>query len=346
MGQAAGQKMKILIIGGTGFISGKMTEKLLARGHEVTLFNRGKSNLSQKDVDGLSHIYGDRNDPSALKHAAEMNSFDIVYDMIAYQPEESKSAIDAFKGRTGRFVHCSTISVYMVSNEVTLPITEDQDKRPLMEYFPRNPFGMQYGIDKRKCEDVLWEHHDSKDFPVTIVRPTFVSGPSDPAKRDYFWIQRILDSKPLLVPGTGEFRFQQIYIDDCAEIFCRVIETDISIGEAYNAAAEEAFTLNEYLHNIAAILNMKTELVHIDQKEFDSLDISYSPQGDVFPFNTRRDTVFSLEKVKKHLDYKSTPFNEWMKKTIDWFNTVYNKPSTGYEDRHKESKITNSLMNK
>jgi nucleoside-diphosphate-sugar epimerase len=331
--------MKILIIGGTGFISSSMTRKFLDKGYDVTLFNRGNKRNKFNGSERLKFIYGDRDDKKSLEKAAQSSDYDAVYDMIAYTPEQSETAVEIFRGRTGRFIHCSTISVYMISDEVILPVTEDQDKKPVMEYFHRNPFGMQYGIDKRKCEEVLWEKHDRKDFPVTTVRPTFISGPEDPAKRDYFWIQRILDGRPLLVPGTGEYVFQQIYVEDCAEIFCRVIENDVSVGEAYNAAAEEIFTLNDYLKKLAGMLERENDLVHLDQAEFDKLDISYSDKGDVFPFNTRKDAVFSLAKTKQHLGYRSIPFEDWMKKTIDWFVNVYKKPSTGYEHREKEIEI-------
>lgn len=342
MEQAAGNKMKILILGGTGFISSSIARKFLLRGHEVTLFNRGKHHADLPDSSKLHYFTGDRDNENSLRKAASSDIFDVVYDMIAYTPDQAEKAVKAFKGETGRFIFCSTASVYMVSDKVDIPVTEDQDKRPIMEFFPRNPFGMQYGIDKRKCEDVIWKSYDKENFPVTVVRPIFVSGPRDPAKRDFFWIQRIADGGPLLVPGTGNYRFQEIYIEDCSEIFCRTVETDISIGEAYNAAAEETFTLNEYLAQLSRLLNKEPELYYLDQEKFDKLDISYSPNGDVFTFNTRRDAVLSLDKVKQHLNYKSTPFKDWMNKTVQWFFNSGIK-SVGYENRQEELKIIKSI---
>jgi nucleoside-diphosphate-sugar epimerase len=345
MEQTAGKNMKILVIGGTGFISSSMTRKLLERGHTVTLFNRGKSKKTL-DHPALNYFSGNRDNIKDLRSAAGSDNFDVVYDMVAYTPDQSKQAAEVFKDNTSRFIHCSTISVYMISNEVTIPITEDQDRAPIMEYNKRNPFGMDYGINKRKCEEVLWNYHDKNSFPVTAVRPTFVCGPGDPAHRDYFWIERILDGKPLLVPGTGEYKFQHIFVEDCAEIFCNIIESDRSIGESYNAASEEVFTLNSYLHSLAGLLNKNIDVVHMEQKEFDELKISSSLKGDVFPFNPRRDTVFSLDKVKEHLNYTSTPFNQWMPGTIDWYKMNYKKHSAGYEYRDKEIKVIEKLKQK
>ena len=335
--------MKILIIGGTGFISSKLVEKLLSKGHKLTLLNRGKTKNELLNHPNLNFAFGDRNDTKILSDLASKHKFDVVYDMIAYDEKDSKTAIDAFKNRIGRFIHCSTISVYMLAKEVKLPVTEDQINLPLMKEFKRSPFGWDYGINKIKCENVLWKHHDEKSFPVSMLRPTYVSGPKDPARRDWFWIERILDGKPLLVPGDGNFIFQQVYIEDVAEAFCKVIETEKSIGEAYNVAGEESFTLNEYLLRLMKLLDKHSDVFHIDQKEFDNLAISYSPEGDVFTFNTRRDIVFSLKKIKEHLGYTTTPFDEYMKTTINWFLNEHKNHSTGYSGRDEEIKIINSL---
>jgi dTDP-glucose 4,6-dehydratase len=328
--------MNIFIIGGTGFISSSLVKKLLINKHQVTLFTRGKSTNHFGNSPNLTLVYGNRDNETSIRNAVEGKTFDVVLDMIAYLPEQSESAFRVFNKKTGRFIHCSTISVYMVSYDVKIPITEDQDHFPVMEYFPRNPFGMDYGLSKRQCEDILWKNHDIKSFPVTMLRPTFVSGPGDPAKRDFFWIERMLDGQPLLIPGTGEHKFQQVFVEDVAEAFSKVIEIDKTIGQAYNVAAEEVFTLNEYLYVLSELLNKKPDIHHINQTKFDSLDISYSDKGDVFPFNTRRDAVFSLEKIKQDINYHSTPFNLWMQKTIDWFVNNYKGHSTGYKDREEE----------
>ncbi|MEO8398882.1 MAG: NAD-dependent epimerase/dehydratase family protein [Ignavibacteriaceae bacterium] len=335
--------MKIFIIGGTGFLSSRLTKKLLEKGHKVTLFNRGKTKNNFNNSAKLKIINGDRTNYTSLNNAVKNKTFDIVYDMIAYNENESLEAVNIFKDKIGRFIHCSTVSVYMISDDLNLPITEDQHNKPLMEYFPRNPFGMDYGINKRNCERVLWENHNDNSFPISMLRPTFISGPGDPAKRDYFWIERILDGGPLLVPGEGNYKFQQVLVDDAADAFVKIIETDKSIGQAYSVASEDVMTLNEYLQKLMNLLN-KTEPFHISQKSFDELDISYSNEGDVFPFNTRRNAVFSLEKIKKDLNYSSTPFNEWMPETIDWFINKYQKHSNGYENRDKELNIINEKI--
>ena len=330
--------MRIFVVGGTGFISGRLVDRLVELGHTVTVFTRGKTPVSSQSARRLTITHGDRTDDESLRAAVNRQTFDVVYDMVAYDGKDSGTAVDVFRGRVGRFVHCSTISVYMVSNEVQCPITEDQDCGPLMPHWPRNPFGMDYGIGKRACEDVLWSAHDAGGFPVTMIRPTYVSGPGDPVRRDHFWIQRILDGGPLLVPGTGDFAFQQVFIDDVVQAFVRILDHPASIGKAYNVAAEEIYSLNDYLAQLAELLGHQPELIHMEQAAFDRLPISSSGEGDVFPFNTRQTAIFSLERISRDLGYRSTPFDDWMTRTIEWYQALQ-RDSIGYEHRGREIEI-------
>ena len=227
----------------------------------------------------------------------------------------------------------------MVSEEVRCPISEYQDKLPLMPHWPRNPFGMDYGINKRLCEDVLWEAHEDGVLDVSMLRPTFVCGPEDPGIRDWFWIQRILDGGPLLVPGSGDHAFQVVYIDDLARAVADLVEAGESSGRAYNVAGEDILTLNEYLRRLGALLQRDVEIVNVDQDVFDRLPFSTHPRGDVFPFNTRRTAVFKLDRIKHDLGYRCTSFEDWIVPTIDWYRNTYGADSLGYERRRDETQF-------
>lgn len=331
--------MNVFVIGGTGFISGALVRRLLKDGHRVTTFTRGRT-LSTARHERLVETYGDRRRRSDLERASGSATYDAVFDVIAYEPEESELAAEVFHGKTGRFIHCSTISVYMVSDEVRCPITEDQDRLPEMKRrFTHDAFGHQYGLNKRRCEDVLWSRHDPKTFPVTMLRPTYVSGPADPTRRDWFWIERILDGRPLLIPGSGDHTFQSIYVEDLAHLFVDLLDRPQSIGKAYNAVGEEIFTLNTYLDRLCRLLGRNPERIPIEEDVFDRLDISSNPRGDVFPFDTRRTAIFSLDRTKRDLDYRSTAFDEWMAETIEWFRSGQTGHSLGYERRDEEIAI-------
>jgi nucleoside-diphosphate-sugar epimerase len=335
--------MKILIIGGTGFISGYLLRELRKKNYHITLFNRGKSKPFIPVDESVRIVAGDRNNPGDLKALINDEAhYDVIYDMTAYTGQQSQTAVDAFYGKTGHFIHCSTVSVYMISDDLRCPVTEDQDLRQIMPFFPRNPFGMNYGIQKRDCEKILRDHHHPVNFPVTMLRPTYVSGPGDPTLRDYFWIERILDGKPVLIPGSGDYSFQQVYVEDVARAFASLPEQPQTVGEAYNIASEEIFTLNEYLAELGNLMNRKPKIVHVDQDVFDHLPFSSNSRGDVFPFNTRRPAIFSLEKIKRDLKYHSTPFQQWMPELIQWYTNRYSGHSLGYQDRDAEVKFASN----
>ena len=334
--------MHVLILGGTGFISTPLVQMLLDAGHRLTIVTRGRTAANFANAERLHRVSGDRTSAASLRSAVQGQSFDAAVDMIAYTAEDSRIAVDVLQGRVGRFIHCSTVSVYMVSDEITCPIREDHACRPAMKHWPRNPFGMDYGINKRKCEEVLWDAH-SDAFPVTVMRPTFVSGPADPAIRDYFWIQRILDGDPLLVPGSGDHAFQQIYVDDVARAFAEVLGNERTVGTAYNVVGDDIYSLNDYLRRLAALLGREIELVHLQQDVFDRLPISASPRGDVFPFNTRRTSVFSIDKIRAATGFESTGFEDWMRPTINWYLNQYEGDSVGYENREAELNLIRQI---
>lgn len=324
--------MTVLVIGGTGFLSGALVARLVEEGHAVTILTRG---MRPPPGGSIQEIRGDRRDKRLLAAAAARN-FDAVIDMIAYRPEESAAAAEAFRGRTGRFIHCSTVSVSMVAASVRCPVTEDQDDLPADLEFHRNPFGLEYGLDKRKCERVLLEAHHDRLFPVSMIRPTFVSGPGDPAKRDWYWIERILDGAPLLVPGSGDHAFQQVYCGDAVRTIIAILNHAAAVGRTYNCAGEDVYSLNEYLGRLGVLLGRTPVCAHIPQEAYDALPFSTSEEGDVAPFNTRRTALFSLERIQCELGIRSTPFEEWMRETIAWWTAPGRCHSVGYAARPEE----------
>ncbi|MCF8260924.1 MAG: NAD-dependent epimerase/dehydratase family protein [Melioribacteraceae bacterium] len=328
--------MKILMIGGTGFISSNVVKKLIEEEHEITLVTRGESEIELFDKSKVQLVFGDRNNKDFLSGLVKSNTYDVLYDMIAYTENESQLIVEIFGGKIPRLIHTSTVSVYMVSDKIRNPIKEEDDKHSLMDFWERNPFGMQYGIDKRKCEAVIWQAHKEEKFEVSMIRAPYVCGPHDPMKRDYFWIQRILDGKPLIIPGSGDYASQHVFVEDLAQAFVDLLKYEKSKGQAYNIASEEIFSLNDYLDALCHILNNNPERINVDLDVFEKLPFSTSPEGHAFPFNTYRTAIFSIDKAKKDLRFKSTEFEKWIPKTIEWYLNIYKNSSVGYANRNAE----------
>ena len=324
------------MIGGTGFISSYTVKELLKDKHEVTILTRGNAGVNIYNRRNVKGITGNRNNRELLNKIASENDYDVLIDMIAYIPSESELIVEAFGNKIPRLIHMSTVSVYMVSNEPKNPITESQDKFPLMKFWNRNPFGMQYGIDKRKCEDILWDAHNQGKFDVTMIRSPYVCGIHDPTRRDQFWIERILDDRPLLIPGSGDYASQHIFVEDLAKVFADLVKNNLGQGKAYNIASEEIYSLNDYLDVLSSMLGKNPERLCVDLDVFEKLSFSTSEEGHVFPYNTYRTAIFSIDRTKKELNFKSTPFELWMPKVIDYYTKVYKNHSVGYSRRIEE----------
>lgn len=146
--------------GGTGVISAAAAERAVALGHRVTILNRGQS--GKPAPAGAEVLHADIRDQDAVRAVLQGREFDAVADFIAFTPDQARSSMELFRGRTGQYVFISTASAYQ----------KPPTRLPILESTPlKNPF-WQYSRDKIACADLLFEAYRSDDFPVTVVRPS------------------------------------------------------------------------------------------------------------------------------------------------------------------------------
>jgi nucleoside-diphosphate-sugar epimerase len=325
--------MKILIIGGTRFFGYHITKRLLGDGHDVTLFNRGKT------PDDFGHrvgrICGDRCDHTSFFKRLKDLKFDVVIDMIAFKPEDSRAAVKTFLGRVGHFIHISTAAVYVVTQDYPCPLREEDFNRPLYPKPSGSPEWWSYGTNKRKCEEVLGNAHKRQGFPVTMFRLPMVIGERDYTLRAYSYFVRLKDGKPLILPDSGMNAFTHIYQGDIVATVASNLQNALSIGEVYNLAQEEVLTLKTFVLKAAEIMGVTVELVDIPSRVLDKvgLGISFSP------LSSRRPFILDVKKAQKELNFASTPFDSWMRKTIRWFMEEYRADlpqNYGFRDKEVE----------
>ncbi len=323
--------MKILVIGGTRFFGYHIVTKLLAEGHDVTLFNRGRTpdNLG----DRVRRIKGDRNDRRDFREKLGRENFDAVVDMIAFVAEDDRSAVETFAGRIGHFFHISTGSVYVVTKDFPCPLQEKDFDREVVPRPGKNEDWWLYGYHKRKCEEVLGEAYQKYGFPVTILRLPIVMGERDYTLRAYSYFLRLEDGKPVILPDGGLNVFTHIYQDDIARTVSGNLLNNTAHGQAYNLAQPEILTLRSFVQEAARILGRNPDLVDVPSWVLDKsgLGTSFSP------FFMRRPFVLSTEKARRDLNFSSTPFATWLRKTICWFKEDYSGgPPENYMSRERE----------
>ena len=190
----AGKKLSILVLGGTGFIGPHQVRYALARGHDVTVFNRGRNpglfdgqveelvgNRDANVDDGLAALAGDR-------------TWDVVIDNSGYVPRHVRDSAELLKGRVGRYIYTSTTGVY--DFDKTPSVTHES---PLHADFPNTEEvnGETYGPLKAECDLIV---QDVFGDDATIVRPTVIVGPGDRSDRFTYWVERFHRGGDIVCP--------------------------------------------------------------------------------------------------------------------------------------------------
>ncbi|MGA2604110.1 MAG: NAD-dependent epimerase/dehydratase family protein [Verrucomicrobiia bacterium] len=245
--------MRVLIIGGTGLISRGIVKHLLARGAEVTVFNRAqRGDTLPREV---NRIRGDRNQLGDFEQAFHTARFDVVIDMVCFGPEQASGAVRAFGGRCEHFIFCSTVCTYGVKVPPAVLIDES---------FPQEPIS-DYGRDKLACEQIFHRAHEDRRFQVTIIRPSHTYGPGAPLidnlEADASAWDRIERGQPVLCAGDGLGLWQSTHRDDCGKLFAYAALNPKTYGQDYNATRGEILTWRDYHRHVAAALGKPAQLV-------------------------------------------------------------------------------------
>jgi 2'-hydroxyisoflavone reductase len=232
-GAPARKPLNILILGGTGFLGPATIEAAQARGHHVTMFNRGKTRPEL--FPGVEKLLGDRDPLKApgLK-SLEGRDWDVVIDNSAYYPRMVKASAELLGPHVRQYIIISSISAYAEPNPVagdeTAPLATMPD--PTLETMGKDY--QYYGALKALCEKAAEEAMPGR---VTVVRPGYIVGPDDPTGRFTYWPVRMDQGGPVAVPGSKADPVQIIDVRDLGAWLVKVAE-DGATGR-FNACGPE-----------------------------------------------------------------------------------------------------------
>jgi 2'-hydroxyisoflavone reductase len=227
--EPAERALRILILGGTGFTGPFQVHYAVARGHNVTVFNRGRRQAELPA--SVEHLIGDRNTPQgmdAIKSAVAGGArWDVVIDNPTTLPFWVRDAGQALKDAAQHYIFISTISVYADTSRAGMDETT-----ALAEYTGADPLGetmqtlMQNAGNLYGPLKAASEREAEKWFPgrATIIRPGLIVGPGDLSGRFTYWPVRLAKGGDVLAPGTGRDAVQFIDARDLAEWTIRVAE--------------------------------------------------------------------------------------------------------------------------
>ena len=210
--------LRILILGGTGFIGPHMVKEALRRGHEVELFNRGRTN--NELFPDLKLYKGDRNNDLVSLEGGE---WDVVIDNSGYVPRHVEDSASLLAPVVAHYLYISTISVY---GDFSQAIDEDTAVGTLDDESVEEVTGETYGPLKALCEQrVIAEFGPAR---TTVLRPTYICGPGDRTDRYTYWPVRSMRGGDMIWPGTPEDNIQIIDVRDLANFTIDCVEQKIA----------------------------------------------------------------------------------------------------------------------
>ena len=242
--------LDILILGGTGFIGPHVVRHALARGHRITLFNRGRTNTHL--FPEVEKLVGDRNDDVA---ALGGRRWDAVIDNSGYTPDQLRLSVGALKDATGRYLFTSTRAVY---TDYAAPVmNEDAPVGP--KDIPESEW-RGYGPNKVLAERVVEGGFGTRTL---IVRPPVIVGPGDRSDRFTYWPDRIDAGGEVLVQGDPTDPVQFIDVRDLAEFYVHLIEQ--RTAGVFNAVGPGApLSSAELVYGIRAITATPVSFTWVD----------------------------------------------------------------------------------
>ena len=315
-GSAQPKPLRILILGGTGFIGPNQVEYALARKHSVTLFNRGKTNSTL--FPNVPRIIGDRN-VAGGHDGLKTGTWDVVIDNPTRNPQWVRDAGVALKGRVGQYIFVSTISTYSDNSIVGM-----DESGPL--HTPGAPAnwasadGAFYGPNKVQCEiDAKAQFGEDK---VTVVRPGLIVGPGDLSDRFSYWPVRIDKGGEILAPGTPNDAVQYIDAEDLGQWMVRVGE-EHTIG-TFNATGPKSPTnIAEMLYGIKAVTSSDAHFTWVAADFLSANQVRAWSDMPVWMPPTGRTAGFMAVNCSKAFAAGLTvrPLADTAKHTLDWYKT-------------------------
>jgi 2'-hydroxyisoflavone reductase len=304
--------MRILIIGGTRFLGRHLVEAAFTRGHEVTLFNRGKTNPGL--FPQVETLLGDREkDLDKLKGRL----WDAVIDVAGYVPRIVHLSAEVLKENVSRYVFISTISVY--ENFSKIGMDESDPVGKLEDETVEEITGETYGPLKVLCEKTVQDLYGER---ALIIRPGLIVGPHDPTDRFTYWPVRVARGGDVLAPQKPEAAIQIIDARDLSEFTIKLIEG--------NASGVHNATGPDYELTIGKVLELSKQVSGSDAN-FRWASLDFLKQHNVEEWSDMPAWVpdieenqgFSRMNISKaiHAGLKFRPLEETVRDTLEWAKT-------------------------
>ncbi len=311
--KAKHKALNILVLGGTGFIGPHMVRESLRRGHNVTLFNRGKTN--NKLFPDLESIKGDR---AGDLEGIQDREWDVVVDNSGYMPQYVQNSARILSPNVGHYLFISSVSAYESFAE---PTDEDSPLAMMADENAQEFSWDFYGALKARCEKHVAEEMGKER--TTVLRPTYICGPGDHTDRFTYWPVRTSKGGEMLWPGSPSGNIQIIDVRDLANFVVDSLEQKIA-GIFNMVTPVGSYTMGNLLEDSQAVLGTSVEPVWADEAFIES---SGAGKGGALPIWAPSSGEYggfasvSGERARA-AGLKNRPVRETIRDLMAWWNTL------------------------
>ena len=315
--------MRMLVIGGNGFIGTPLVRELIESGHDVGIFHRGSDGYSNP---GALQIQGDRN--RLRDHEEELRGFapQVITDMILSSGKQAEELVAVARDLNARVVAISSMDVYrawgvMLGTEPgglePMPITEDSPVRMARRAYPPEIVKIMKGI-------FSWLNEEYDKFSVeqavmgggtrnTVVRLPMVYGPGDPLHRMYGVLKRIADGRSAIIlpDDHASWRGPRGYVENVAHAIALAATLERAEGRIYHVCEEPSFSDLEWQKKIATQTEWSGKFIVLPRQK--------APKHLLMLGNASQHVVANSERIRRELGFEEpVTTDEAIRRTIAW----------------------------
>ena len=315
--------MRILLIGGNGFIGRFVLAALKQQGHALAVFHRGTTPAPA----GVQEILGDRNQLNARSEELKRFAADVVIDLVVSSGAQAEELMNIFRGATRRVIMLSSMDVYRAVGIAQgteggplqeVPLTEDSELRCVLHLYPPEHLQVMRQVfpwvtddyDKIPAER---EVMNDPDLPGTVLRLPMIYGPGDPLHRFYPLVKRIADGRRhIIFPDTlATWHSPRGYVENVAAAIALAATDDRAARRIYNVCEQPSFSELEWARKIASAMQW--------QGEFVVLPVEQTPRHLMKPGNAAQHWTTSSARIRRELEYQEpVAIDEAIRQTIRW----------------------------
>lgn len=303
--------MELLIIGGTGVLSGAVAKEAVKQGIVVTILHRGTK--PHMIPTGAKSIIVDVNNDDAVRYSLSKKHFDCIIDFICYNKRQLQHSFELFHAYTDQYVFVSTTCVY----DALVPGVKNESSKKLFKPW-------DYSVEKCECEEYLVKASTEVGVPYTIIRPCVTYDNSRipyglVPVYGYHWtfIGRILNNKPVLTWGQGKARWNLMRVEDFAVGVVGTFGNSNAYYQAYNVSGDEAYSWQEVLNSLSKVIKYKIDTYDISPEDY--MNLEKTRKGEIYARSL--DSIVDNRKIKELVpNFKTTiDLDEGVRQVVNYY---------------------------